>query len=239
MRTLALPVTIAIALAAADAIAQMPGTINVCVKHDDGQMRLVPAPPCKGNETLYVLNQQGPTGQAGPQGQQGPVGPAGPGLVLVAANNAVLHGMASADFGYALIPVNTEGDLAAVPMQLADATEGGLTYTFKTGIAGRWFESSGCDGPAYIVNRPNEPVDASFGATRRSVLEFEDDTPRKMLLVARNEPSPLRTFNSVFVNRPQGESFCLQIPIPGHGWLIEYEIDLNAAYPGPILPLAQ
>jgi hypothetical protein len=234
---LALPVTIAIALAAADALAQTPGTINVCVKHDDGQMRLVPAPPCKGNETLYVLNQQGPAGQAGPQGQQGPVGPAGPGLVMVAADNAVLHGMPNAEFGYALVPVNSAGDLAAVPMRLADETTGGLAYKCESGKAGRWFESSGCNGPAYIVDRPSEPVDASFGATRRSVLEFEDETPRKTLLVARNEPGSLRTFNSVFVNRPSDESFCLQVPIPGRGWLIEYEIDLNAAYPGPILPL--
>jgi hypothetical protein len=68
---------LAAAVISPSALAQTAAPMIVCVKNEDGNMRYVPALPCKGNETPFVLNQTGPAGPQGPAGPTGPMGPTG------------------------------------------------------------------------------------------------------------------------------------------------------------------
>jgi hypothetical protein len=69
---------LATALVSMSAHGQSMGSITVCVKNDDGNMRYVAALPCKANELPITLNLMGPQGPTGLQGESGPAGPAGP-----------------------------------------------------------------------------------------------------------------------------------------------------------------
>lgn len=248
MRIVSIAVMAAVVAAAGNAAAQAPEVIRVCVKNNDGNMRLVSEGACKANETLKTWNLQGPQGVAGPvgpagptgpQGVQGPTGPQGsqgvagpagpeglpgPGWVFVAANRATFYSGGFTELSAGYIPKG----IALVPVNdEGDLAGVEIEANSETVSGGHYYQF--LDNPTFTYYTTSGcggtayiRGDKYFGASRRS------GTRGGILSVAAATPT---TFTYGSTNAGMG---CTIESGTATAYRVEHQINLRAAYPEPI-----